>query len=132
MQAKLARWVGFGIATSLMPLLFNYLALLLSNKAPTVAFIVRDGQLLLIVSAMCSVALGEMIGSGPKLQVAKIFSGAATGANLFLSSGLFAYIAVVRADNGLLSDYYVSSVSYTLFAFAIFSCTTCIALSETR
>ena len=132
MIGKLARWVVFGVVFSLAPLIFNYLHLLLKDKEPTIAVIIQDGELFLIISAMCSIALGELIGSGGKFLVAKVIASGVALLLLCVSAFLFvdindARLALIPYDSGL-----VSSISLFIFGMAFVACGCCIALSEVR
>ena len=58
---KFVRWLFFGVLASLVPLLCSYLNLVMKHKPTPFDAIMGDGGLLLIISAICAGALGEVI-----------------------------------------------------------------------
>jgi hypothetical protein len=58
---RLVRWGIFGVTVSLLPLVFSYVSLLLKAQAATVAIIVGNGELLVIVWALCAGALARIM-----------------------------------------------------------------------
>ena len=54
-------WFLFTVIFTVSPLFFNYLLLMFWNRDPTVADVVKNGELYLIATALTATALGEMI-----------------------------------------------------------------------
>lgn len=126
---KLVRWFIFGVVVAIVPLAYSYLDLVLKKKAPTLTSIIGDGGLLLIISAICAGALGELIGSGSGATVFKIISSGGTIVTLLLSSFLFASIIEGKMTSGF-DDAAIASTSAWIFLIGMLPCAACIALSE--
>jgi hypothetical protein len=90
MWLRLLRWCFFGVVISLLPLGYSYENLLLRSQAASVAKIVGNGELLVIVWALCAGALGELFGSSANYKAWKIFAGACTLFILINSALVFA------------------------------------------
>jgi hypothetical protein len=127
---KVSRWALFGVIIALIPLVFAYLNLMIKLDTPTVTRVLGNGELLIVVAAMCAGALGEVIGTGSEFRFAKILSAGFTLVILILAALVFASVAEARAANEHLTDDIVKIASVSLFVFGLFSCGTCIALSE--
>jgi amino acid permease len=131
-KAKLARWLLFGIIFPIVPLIANYLWLGMHEEPQGVAVVIRNGELLLVTSVMCAVALGEIIGTSDKLPTTKILAGGATIIIMMLAIMLFVNISDVRFNNGKISDASIMTRSLITFFSAIFTCTSCVAVSEVK
>ena len=126
---KLVRWFIFGVVIAIVPLAYSYLDLVMKRKTPTLTSIIGDGGLLLIISAICAGALGELIGSGRGATVFKIISSGGTVVILLLSSLLFASIIEGKLTAGFDASA-IASTSAWIFVIGMLPCAACVALSE--
>jgi len=131
MIAKLARWFLFGVAFPLVPLLANYLWVG-GHEQTTVQAVLRNGELYLITTTMCAVALGEVLGSAGRFQTAKIILGGGTALIMVLAIMLFVNVSEVRALKAVVDDGYTLRTSLLVFFFGVITCTSCVALSEAQ
>jgi hypothetical protein len=128
---RLLRWGFFGVLISLLPLGYSYESLLLKSQAATWSKIVGNGELLVIVWALCAGALGELFGSSSNFRVPKIFSGGFTLLVLIFSALLFADLAEARVAKTTIDEANLVWTSFFLLISGLISCASCIALSET-
>jgi hypothetical protein len=124
---KLLRWAIFGVIVALVPLAFAYVSLML-NGTPDLSKVLGNGELLIVVSAICAGGVGELIGSGNEYQAWKIISGGLTVVVLILSALLFAN--VIDHKGGTYNENTVEYISLSMFVFGVLSCGSCISLSE--
>jgi hypothetical protein len=131
MVFKLSKWVLFGVIVSIVPLAYSYLNLLIKSKPATLQQILGGGELLIVVSAMCAGAVGEMIGTKSTFVFFKLVSAGSTIVILILSTLTFATVTEARSSQAPVLDLsVVETTSLFLFAFGILTCASCIALSE--
>jgi hypothetical protein len=126
---KMMRWLIFGVVVALVPIGYSYLNLILKDKSPTLAGVIGDGGLLLIISAICAGALGEVIGSGADWAFFKIISSGGAIITLLLSSLLFASVFEGRLVSHF-DEESIANASIWVFILGMFPCAACIALSE--
>ncbi|MDV7341322.1 hypothetical protein RYZ26_17060 [Terasakiella sp. A23] len=131
MPKKLTKWLFFSVLVSLTPLLFNVLILVSKNKTFDLNAILGSGELLLIVAAMCAASIGEVIGSGNRLQIVKIIAGGASVIVLMVSALYFSSIAEAKLSQQPMDADIVSSTSISLFLISCITSSICIAISET-
>jgi hypothetical protein len=132
MAEKVSRWFLFGVLISLVPLFWSYENLIIKAQPATMAKIVGNGELLIIVWALCAGALGELFGSNGDYKNFKIISGGLTLIVLIAAALLFASITEARVEKANVDDGAVVYASVLLFIFSIFSCSGCIVLSEIK
>ena len=93
---RFAKWLIFGIAFALAPLLADYFIQLIHPR-PNVAFdwheILTKGELLLISSAIAGAAVGEIIGTGRAWLPFKIITGGACIIITIISALLYSAVA---------------------------------------
>ena len=129
---KFVRWLFFGVLASLVPLLCSYLNLVMKHKPTPFDAIMGDGGLLLIISAICAGALGEVIGSGTNAAIFKIISAGCVVLVLLISALEFAAILEGRVATSAptFDGQVVAITSIWIFAIGMVPCAACIALSE--
>jgi hypothetical protein len=123
--AKTAKWMLFGVVGSLLPLILNYIVTIPPRYSFDPAHVINHGELCIVIAAMCSVSIGELIGTRTRFVLSSIISAAATVLFLMIATGLFAYIPANRD----LPEEYIAVVSYILFVLAFISSMLCIAFS---
>jgi hypothetical protein len=125
------------VVISLTPLLFNVFALVLRNGSWTrvrlEAFImsgelIRHGELLLIIAAICAAAVGELLGSGSRNRNAKIVVGGASILILIVASYCFANISAAHLYEGHISLARVRDVSGALYLSGLVTSGCCVIL----
>lgn len=127
---KVLRWAIFGVVVSLIPLGYSYTILVIKSQPATWAKILGNGELLIIVWALCAGAIGELFGSGPEYTLPKILSGGFTLIILIFSTLLFASVAEARVSGTTLDEASLLVTSLVLLASGFVSCAFCMALSE--
>jgi hypothetical protein len=132
MREKVLRWFIFGVLISLIPLAYTYENLVIKSQPVDMAKVVGNGELLIIVWALCAGALGELFGSSADYKWFKIVSGGFTLIILIMSALLFASIAEARVERAQINDGAVVLNSMMLFAFGVMSCAGCLVLSELK
>jgi len=128
---KTLRWVFFGVMISLLPLFYSYQSLTIRSQVASWDKIIGNGELLVIIWALCAGAIGELFGATPNYAISKVISGAAALLVLILSALLFADVTGARAAGAKIDEVVVVSTSIWLLVFGIISCASCVALSET-
>jgi hypothetical protein len=132
MRDKVLRWFMFGVLISLLPLAYTYENLVIKSQPVDMAKVVGNGELLIIVWALCAGAIGELFGSTADYKWFKIVSGGLTLIVLIMSALLFASIAEARVEHTAVNDVEIVWNSKILFLFGIVSCASCLVLSELK
>ena len=132
MANKVSRWLIFGVLISLVPLFWSYENLIIKAQPASMAKILGNGELLIIVWALCASSLGELFGSDSGYKGFKIVSGGLTLIVPITSALLFASITEARVEGVKVDDGAIVTTSLLLFLFGIFSCSSCVILSEIR
>jgi hypothetical protein len=127
---KLLRWLIFGAAVSLLPLVYTYVDLQLKGQDVTIGRLIANGELLVIVWVLSASAIGELIGSAETRRVAKIVFGGATFIIILSSAMFFSSIAEARAAKIAIDEDYVTLMSIILFLSSLPSCSVCIYSTE--
>lgn len=130
MAVKFVRWVLFGVVIALAPLIANYFSLGFAGKNSTIGGVIARGELLLIVSAMCAAAVGELVGSGAAFRTLKVIASGVALVVLVLASLFFAGVAVAHARGGGVDPIAIKEISLYIYGVAIVSCGACVLLSE--
>jgi hypothetical protein len=60
MRDKVLRWFIFGVLISLLPLAYTYENLTIKSQPAEMTKVVGNGELVIIVWALCAGALGEL------------------------------------------------------------------------
>jgi hypothetical protein len=128
---KITRWGLCGVGISLLPLFYSYESLVIRSEVATWDKVVGNGELLVIVWALCAGAIGELFGSSANYRASKIIAGAASLIVLILSALLFADIAQARATGTKINETALVSISIWLLFWGLLSCGSCVALSDT-
>jgi hypothetical protein len=121
----------FGVMIALLPLLYSYQSLTIRSQTASWDKIIGNGELLVIIWALCAGAIGELVGGSKNYAISKLVSGAAALIVLILSALLFADVAGAKAAGTKIDEVAVVSTSIWLLIFGIISCAGCVALSET-
>ena len=116
MWPKLFRWTGFGVLGSLSPLLLNYFLILLTGTTLSPQEAIKHGELFIVISSMCAVSLGELIGTNLRRTNISIIVATLTIVILLLSTGLYAAIPLA---SGIKQDI-TALASYVLFGVPLF------------
>lgn len=128
--AKMARWLIFSVIIALVPLVFAFVNAQMKNVQADWTTTLGNGELLIVIAAICAGAVGELFGSSNRFKVSKIVAGGSTVVVLIFSALVFASIepagAATVAQKGV-----IATASIYLFLFAIGCCASCIVLSET-
>jgi hypothetical protein len=129
MGAKIARWLLFSVAFSLVPIIANYLlAVGKSSKAfPPLSTVIQHGELFLLSTGLAAVGLGEVIGANQRAKIIKIITGGVSSINMLLSTLLFATLNNTPDE---LATSYFSYLSFWIFLFTCVVATSCVVLSE--
>lgn len=126
---KLLRWYMFSILIGILPLYLKATHLQMQGGSVDLQKLLKDGDLLLLSSAICFSAIGELLGKKEAFSIIKILCG---GAALF--------IIVVACDNwAVLSigklgfdTLFIYNQSLNAFKFSLIAGTGCIAVSEDK
>lgn len=128
MFPKLARWVLCGVVGSAAPLIINYLLIVPKEWSYNPQSVVAHGELCIVVAAMCSVSVGELLGSSSRYKTLTVIAGGVTLLLLMVSRALYASIPIYRN----LPETYIGNISYILFACSFVSSMCCIGLSAEK
>lgn len=128
-KERLIRWFIFSVLIALLPIGFNALKLVSRGCDISLVDVTKHGELLLIASAICAAAIGDLVTSGAALKNWKAIVAGCCLIVLCLSSFYFADISA-SVDDESLKDDVVSRMSIILFAIAMISSAGCIVLSE--
>ena len=129
---KLVRWLVFSVAISLLPLVFNFLRAYGRGATPSLIDLNAHGELLLISAAIAAAAIGELVASGGRYQIAKIIAGGGCVLVLAVASLWFADISAPTSSGALVDYVRVSNASTVVFMFTVISSASCVVLSEVR
>jgi hypothetical protein len=130
MLVKLLRWLIFGVAIALMPIVFGYVHLSIRGGGAGLTAIVGNGELLIVVAAMCAAAVGELLGSPESLRRSKIAAGGASVILLMLSSLYYADVAAASATGAHIDAELVAISSMAFYFVGLICCASCVVLSE--
>jgi hypothetical protein len=100
MRIRVVRWLFFSVLIGLLPIIASAISLKMKGTGPTAARLLTHGELLLIASALCAAALGEIIGSGPRFAVAKLIAGGSTLIVLLLTAQAFVELSAQHVAKG--------------------------------
>lgn len=127
---KLVRWLVFGVVFALLPLFFNYLKAYGRGATISPADLSAHGELLLISAAIAAAAVGELLASGRRYQIAKIIAGGGSVLLLAVASLWFADISTLAPATPLVNYARVSNASFVVFGLTVVSSACCVVLSE--
>ena len=130
MTIKLLRWIIFSVVVALVPLIFNYLRLETRGHEVAVFEVIENGELMLIVAALCAASIGGLIGSSGAFQPLKIAAGGGATVSLMVAALYYADVSAARYSEAVADPASVATVSLTVFLLALVSSGACVALSE--
>ncbi len=132
MTEKVLPWLVFGALISVLPLGYAYGDLMLRQQEASMAKVIGNGELLVVVWVLCASALGELLGSGPKNPLRKILVGGVVLILIIFAALSFSSIAEARAAKVPINDRLVVIWSWWIFGVSVVSCLICISCSEDR
>lgn len=129
MMEKIIRWIIFGVAIALLPLIFQFICLIVTGTKASLVAITSQGELLLISVCMGAAAIGEIIICDTKKKNLKILSVGSCVILLTLSALLFAFISQSNPSSSTLDNHAISNISLYLYGCSLISSGCCIYLS---
>jgi hypothetical protein len=126
---KIAQWLVFSVGLSMVPLLFTYLASLVSGTDLVYSDIVARGELFLILIALCGAGIGDMIVSRNSGGISGIVVGGLTVLILALSALLYAFINGSNSSTRLDREM-IAYISTCFFVLGVISSACCVAYAE--
>ena len=120
---KLARWLGFTVAISLAPILFNLLGRAFDGKPFGIRVLLGKGELFLVACALAAAGIGEIVGRGVK-RGTPIAAGGGCFLSAMTSSFCFAYVQ----HGGTHKTEIVAYFSLALFVATVVAATMCIMI----
>lgn len=121
-----------GAIVSVLPLAYAYGDLMLRQQDATMAKVIGNGELLVVVWVLCASALGELLGSGPKNPLRKILVGGVVLILIIFAALFFSSITEARATKIPIDDRLVVIWSWRTFGISLVACLICISSSEDR
>ncbi len=131
---KLTRWWIFSILFALIPFLFKILVVLSMKhhdeqpERGLLVFLFGQGELLLVSTSLCAVAIGEVFG----ITTDSIAKNLASGGALFLIAVASFYYAMVSTMGDKLTPPAIIIISAVIFFFSVITSSFCILLTETQ
>jgi hypothetical protein len=130
---KLTRWWIFSVLFALMPFLFKILIILsleehlskVNSFINFMMFLFGQGDLLLISTALCAVAIGEVFG----VTTDSITKNVASGGSLILIAVASFYYAIISVMGEKLSDNAIILTSIGIFILSVISSSFCILIT---
>jgi len=122
---KLIRWILFSICFALLPFLFNFISEISRGANVSMVSLFGDGQLLLVSTTLCAVAVGELFGIASTKSIITHLAGGATIILISVTSFYYANVSVGGED---LRHDIVASLSLWLFCASTFISSCCILI----
>lgn len=133
MAEKITRWIIFDVVVALLPLAFNALRSITKTGTCTLEAVTGKGELLLIASALCAAAIGQLLASDqPKYKVRRLLAGGATTALLMLAALYFAFADDFPKVAAAAAIQRVCYVSITMFVFGVIASVSCLVIAEAK
>lgn len=126
---KIVQWMVFSVGLSLIPLLFTYLASLVSGIEFGYQDIIARGELFLVLIALCGAGIGDMIVSKTSGGISGIVVGGLTVLLLALSALLYAFINASNAPSALDREA-IANISTCFFCLGVISYGCCLVYAE--
>ena len=125
------QWMFFGVLMALLPIVSKIIAVYMKVGTFNVAEILAQGELLLVASALCGAAVGELFGAPTGLKLAKIIVGGSTVLTLITASLCFAILPIASpaSANEHFNKDAVEITSLVTFGFSFLLSALCIILS---
>ena len=127
---RVGKWFVFSVCIALMPIIFSFIVLSIQRNNVSLASLLGRGELLILASALCAAALGDLLMSKKAKPWARLICGGSTLLSLVMSSLLFAAIAGTPAKGQELDLVLVRDVSLWLFLLSLITCGSSVAVAE--
>ncbi|MDM8564334.1 hypothetical protein QUF74_01625 [Candidatus Halobeggiatoa sp. HSG11] len=128
---KTIRWLLFSVLMALLPIVFNALSFEVRGQLNSFSQLISRGELLLIATAICTAAIGELFVSGSKLRILKAIIGGFTVMILTLATAYFVDIsAIPLSDMQLETKTIIVNRSILIFECSVIFGGCCTLLSE--
>jgi hypothetical protein len=114
---KLIGWIVFSVCFAMLPFLFNLINDFSRGIDVTLVSLFGDGQLLLVSTTLCAVAVGELFGVASTKSIATHLLGGLTIILIAITS--FYYANVSTGDESLRHDI-VANLSLWSFIASVF------------
>jgi hypothetical protein len=122
---RLVQWLIFSVAVAIAPLIFSYISQLTRGLDPSIGVILRNGELLLISTAIAAEAIGELLSSKTASPTNKMISGGCSILVLFFGSLWFADITSAIASGVIVRQDVIVAGSLVIFIFTLISSLSC-------
>jgi hypothetical protein len=127
---KVIRWLLFSVLIALLPLGFNAISLFTRGISVDLVNLVSRGELLLISTAICAAAVGELVPTGPALRISKIIVVGSTVIILIAASYYFADISAGYRLGEKMDFNVIRDISLIAFISSVVSGALCVILGE--
>ena len=129
MMEKIIRWIIYGVAIALLPLIFQLIILIASGAKASLVAVTSQGELLLISVCMVAAAIGEIIICDTNKKKFKMISVGSCLLLLIMSALLFAVISQSNPLSISLDNNAISDISLYLYFCSLISSGCCVYLS---
>ncbi len=124
---RVIRWVFFSIIFGLFPFVLKALVVMSGDHQPlTLAMFIGHGELLLIITTLNAVAVGELFGV-PSNSIAIHIVGWCTVLLMALSAGYYAHVSVM---NEKLNVDIITNISLIMFLMTVVTTCSCMLFIE--
>jgi len=124
---RVIRWVFFSIIFGLFPFVLKALVVMSGDHKPlTLAMFIGHGELLLIITTLNAVAVGELFGV-PSNSIAIHIVGWCTVLLMALSAGYYAHVSVM---NEKLNVDIITNISLIMFLMTVVTTCSCMLFIE--
>ncbi len=126
---KLIRWLIFSVTFAMLPFVFKIGSGMIRGFSFNWEFLLGNGELFIVSSTLCAVAVGELFGSSSKKTFLQIILGGM--GILIIALASFAYADVSFGKGELLINR-VMLISSVLFISSILVSSACIVVTELK
>ncbi len=130
MNARLSRWLIFGVVVALLPLIATYVSRRTDGLVPAWTELLGRGELFLVCAGVCSAAYGEVLGTGGGLRAWKIVAGGICLMVLLVSSLVYAHIVERISSSAPIAMEAICHDSLYLYLIGVAASTACVVLAE--
>ena len=124
------RWIIFSVGIALIPLVVSPVIAFARGTPLDLLLFSSHGELLIVSAAISAAAIGQLIGSGRNLILAKVFCGGFCVVMAVLVSILFGDFSSTIKSDGVIDPHRVTVISAIVFGFTIASSGSSVALAE--
>lgn len=128
-RLKVVQWLLFSVVVALVPILFGLTVLIFKGEDANLPAVVGRGELLILVSALCAAALGDLILSNGATIWAKLLCGGMNVFVLLMSALMFAAVSGASVSASDINPIAVTNVSLWVFLFSLLVCGSSVAAS---